>query len=86
MGFFFFCVVLTLTPFAFKDLMPFVQFISSAFLQLVLLPIIMIGQNIQSKDQDRKAKIDFEINQKAEREIETMMEKLHLIHSDIKND
>jgi uncharacterized membrane protein len=84
MGFFFFCIALTITPFLIREAMPYVQFISSAFLQLVLLPIIMIGQNIQAQEAERQAKIDFDINQKAEQEIEMLMEKLHLIHNDIK--
>jgi uncharacterized membrane protein len=81
MGFFFCCVFLTLLPLIIPGLLSYVQFVSSAFLQLVLLPIIMIGQNIQAKEAERKAKIDFDINLKAEREIEAIMEKLNLIHN-----
>ncbi len=50
-------------------------FISNMF-QLLLLPIIMIGQNLQAIHADARAQADFELNQVAEREIETVL--LHL--------
>jgi uncharacterized membrane protein len=75
-NFFVFCIVLTLVPFAIPALMPTVQFISSAFLQLVLLPLIMIGQNLQSRHAEIRAQSDYEINVKAEREIETILNHL----------
>ncbi len=48
----------------------------SNMLQLVLLPLIMVGQNIEGRTADIRAQADFEINEKAEREIETMIEHL----------
>lgn len=76
--FFAFCI-LVMIPFAFPATLPYVQFISSAFLQLVLLPIIMVGQNLQQKHQELMAENDYETNVKAEIEIEHLqkeMEKL----------
>jgi len=50
--------------------------ISGYFLQLVLLPIIMVGQNVSSAHADARAEKDFETNVKAEQEIEKVLEKL----------
>lgn len=47
--------------------------IASNILQLVLLPVIMVGQNIEGRAAEWRAQMDFEINQKAEREIETII-------------
>ena len=71
-----FCVMLTFTPIAFPNTLFVVQFISSAFLQLTLLPIILIGQNYQSAEAERKAKYDHEINLKTEKEVEQIMKLL----------
>ena len=48
----------------------------SNMIQIFLMPLIMIGQNLQSRYTDRRAENDFEVNVKAEREIETIL--LHL--------
>ena len=75
-GFFIFTICLTVIPFIIPGLMPAVQFISSAFLQLVLLPLIMIGQNLQSDHAEARSEADFEIDRKAEIEIETILQHL----------
>lgn len=46
---------------------------SSNILQLVLLPLIMVGQNIEGKFSEQRAQEDFEVNQKAEHEIEVII-------------
>ncbi len=46
---------------------------ASNILQLILLPIIMVGQNIEDRAADKRAELDFEINKKAEREIEAVL-------------
>ena len=48
----------------------------SNMIQLFLLPLIMIGQNLQSSHADARAEADFEINKQAEREIETVLQHL----------
>ena len=48
----------------------------SNMIQILLMPLIMIGQNLQGKHADARAESDFEVNVKAEREIETVL--LHL--------
>jgi uncharacterized membrane protein len=71
-----FCILLTVTPILVPATMQVVMFISSSFLQLVLLPLIMIGQNLQSAHSEARAEADFEVNTKAENEIRTILQHL----------
>lgn len=48
----------------------------SNMIQIFLMPLIMIGQNLQSRHAEARAESDFDVNVKAEREIETIL--LHL--------
>ncbi len=48
----------------------------SNMVQIFILPLIMIGQNLQSDHAERRAQADFEVNKKAEEEIENIL--LHL--------
>lgn len=48
----------------------------SNLIQIHLMPLIMVGQNIQGKHADLRAEHDFETDTKAEKEIETIL--LHL--------
>jgi uncharacterized membrane protein len=50
-------------------------FISNV-LQIFLMPLLMIGQNLQSDHAEVRAEADFEVNTKAELEIETIL--MHL--------
>ncbi|MBX4200443.1 DUF1003 domain-containing protein [Candidatus Parcubacteria bacterium] len=45
----------------------------SNMIQLILLPLIMVGQNLESRFADMRAEADFHINEKAEKEIETVI-------------
>jgi len=45
----------------------------SNMIQLVLLPLVMVGQNLEGKVADQRAEADFEINQKSEREVEVIL-------------
>jgi uncharacterized membrane protein len=47
--------------------------------QLLLMPLIMVGQNVQSAHADARAEADFQVNQKAEAEIEKLLEGLRQI-------
>ena len=47
-------------------------FISNV-IQIFLMPLIMIGQNLQGRHSEIRAESDFEVNVKAEREIETIL-------------
>ena len=48
----------------------------SNLIQLHLMPLIMIGQNVQGKHAELRAQHDYETDKKAEKEIETIL--LHL--------
>lgn len=50
----------------------------SNLIQLHLMPLIMIGQNIQGKHAELRAEYDFQTDRKAEKEIEAIL--LHLEH------
>jgi len=84
MGFFF--IVLTWTgawllwnTFAPQELRfdPFPAFVLWLFIsnviQLMLLPLLMVGQNLQGRHDEARAQADFEVNTRAEREIETIL-------------
>ncbi len=48
----------------------------SNMIQIFLMPLIMVGQNLQSTHSELRAEEDFNINKKAEAEIETIL--MHL--------
>ena len=87
MGFFFIIFIWTVFWLSWNMLAPkplqfdpfpafvFWLFISN-MIQIFLMPLIMIGQNLQGRHAEKRAEIDFEVNVKAEREIETIL--LHL--------
>lgn len=41
--------------------------------QLLLMPLIMVGQNVQAAHADARSEADFQVNQKAEMEIEKLL-------------
>ena len=49
---------------------PIIQFISSAWLQLILLPLIMIGQNVQTKHDEARADATYDLTVKIEKLLE----------------
>lgn len=53
----------------------------SNMIQIFLMPLLLIGQNLQGKHAEARAEADFEVNTKAEQEIETI-----LIHLENQND
>lgn len=53
----------------------------SNMIQIFLMPLIMVGQNLQSTHSELRAEEDFNINKKAEIEIETI-----LMHLENQND
>ncbi|MDR7421239.1 MAG: DUF1003 domain-containing protein [Armatimonadota bacterium] len=50
----------------------------SNMIQILLIPLIMVGQNLLSRHSELRSEADFEVNQKAEREAEAIL--LHLEH------
>ena len=57
--------------------------IISNAIQIFLMPLIMVGQNLQGKYSGMRDEADFEINLKAEREIEAIIEYLEHQHKTI---
>lgn len=53
-----------------------ISWIAQTFLQLVLLSIIMVGQNVASKHSELRADADYEVNLKAEKEVEEIKNNL----------
>jgi uncharacterized membrane protein len=53
-----------------------VAWAAQTFLQLVLLPVIIVGQNLQNRHTEREAQADFETNVEAERRIEQVQRAL----------
>jgi uncharacterized membrane protein len=69
----------TLAPKAFR-FDPYPAFVLWLFIsnmiQIFLMPLIMIGQNLQSRHAETRAEEDFMINKKAEAEVETILKHL----------
>ncbi len=87
MGFFLMIFIWTVAWLGWNSLMPkevrfdpFPAFVLWLFIsnviQIFLMPLIMIGQNLQSDHAEVRAEADFEVNTKAEVEIETIL--MHL--------
>jgi len=59
---------------------PFPAFVFWLFIsnmvQIFLMPLIMVGQNLQSKHAEIRAENDFEVNLKAEKEIKEIKQEL----------
>ena len=53
----------------------------SNMIQILLMPLILIGQNISSKHSDARAEHDLNVNIKAEQEIEVILEHLEYQNS-----
>jgi uncharacterized membrane protein len=45
-------------------------------MQLFLMPLVMIGQNLQGRGAEARAKSDYKVNQRAEREIQEVQRQL----------
>lgn len=50
----------------------------SNMIQIFLMPLIMIGQNLQGRHAEKRAESDFVVNVRAEKEIEVIL--MHLEH------
>ena len=92
MGFFFIILTWTLIWLGWNTLAPrgirfdpFPAFVLWLFisnvLQIFLMPLIMIGQNLQGRHAERRAESDFTVNVRAEKEIEVI-----LMHLENQND
>lgn len=84
MGFFFLLLVITVSWILWNTygpagllFDPFPAFVLWLFisniLQLLLLPLIMIGQNLQARHAEVRAEADFDVNVRAEKEIKEIL-------------
>jgi uncharacterized membrane protein len=48
----------------------------SNLIQILLMPLIMVGQNLQGRHSEARAAADFDVNTQAEREIEVILQHL----------
>jgi uncharacterized membrane protein len=59
---------------------PFPAFVAylliSNVIQILLMPLIMVGQNLQSRHSEIRAESDFEVNVRAEHEITEILRRL----------
>ncbi len=66
-----------------KSFDPFPAFVAylliSNVIQILLMPLIMVGQNVQGRHTEIRAQLDYEINQKAEQEVMVVLR--HLEHN-----
>ena len=46
-------------------------------IQLLLLPLILAGQNVQSRRDDARAEYDLEIDERAEKEVDSVLQQLN---------
>ena len=51
-------LALSLLPLAFPSLTTFCMYISSTIIQLIALPLIMVGQNLMGREQERRSTED----------------------------
>ena len=62
---------------------PFPAFVAylliSNVIQILLMPLIMVGQNLQARHSEIRAELDFETNIKAEKEVEVLLR--HIEHN-----
>ncbi len=59
---------------------PFPAFVAyllmSNVIQILLMPLIMVGQNLQGRHSEIRAELDFQINKKSEAEVESLLRRL----------
>src|ERR1039457_4248025 len=56
-----------------------VMWTSQSFLQLVLLPLLMVGQRLEGRHAEQRSQADFEVNQKAYADAEAILTALKAI-------
>ena len=61
--------------------MAFVFWLFISMIQILLMPLIMVGQNLQSEHAEARAEYDLEVNVRAEREIEAVLRHLEYQNS-----
>ncbi|MBB5372940.1 hypothetical protein [Acidocella aromatica] len=83
MGFFWFCLVLTLLPLKWPATMPFVQYASSGVLQLVALPLLGVGTILAARSSDQLAKEQHDAVMETVNDVRQMLTELHQLHLEL---
>lgn len=60
----------------------FITWLTQTFLQLVLMSIILVGQNIQMKNAESKSERDLETDLAIKKELETLITRIDAIEAD----
>ena len=80
-----FCIIFVSIPLVWKSSMSVVLYISSGYLQLVFLPLIMVGQNLQNRHSEKRAQADYEVDLKNDRLLKEIISRLDLQEEKIKD-
>lgn len=69
-----FCAILTTIPVVKPEVMPTIQYISSGYLQLILLPLIMVGQSLSGRHSEIRAELEYRLVKRERKEMDFMIE------------
>jgi hypothetical protein len=83
MGFFWFCLILTLIPLKWPAVMPFVQYASSGVLQLIALPLLGVGTILAARSSDQLAKEQHDAVMETVNDVREMLSELHQLHLEL---
>lgn len=83
MGFFWFCLVLTLLPLKWPVTMPFVQYASSGVLQLIALPLIGVGTILAARASDQLAKEQHDAAMETMQNVRAMLAEVQQLHIEL---
>jgi len=83
MGFFWFCLILTLIPLKWPAVMPVLQYASSGVLQLIALPLLGVGTILAARASDQLAKEQHDAVMETVNSMRLMMAELHQLHLDL---
>ena len=83
MGFFWFCLILTLIPLKWPVTMPFVQYASSGVLQLIALPLIGVGTILAARASDALGKEQHDAVMETVESMRQLITEVHQLHIDL---
>jgi uncharacterized membrane protein len=76
--------IMVLLPLVYPNTNTVIQYISSAFLQLILLPLIMVGQTVQGRTTEQRARKDHKMIKAELQELRDMHGEINEILKEIK--
>ena len=85
MSFFVLCILLTFSPLEFPSIRETVLFISSGLLQLILLPLIMIKQNLDSKHSELRAEAHYHAAKQAEFDTQQILTRIGELQAQVES-